>query len=259
MATGKVEQALYALSFMTAPPILHMASRRRFRAQRNLPYRDAEPYKASIYYWWWAFLKRNTQYQQACASSGRGNLADLYRDFGNIYDRDFLSWWTSHQNLFAEKTALIDQAAAPQINAAILYQIDLQKSLSQIQEEIKALHMQAHAIMPIAPPKLTSTAKYPIYTNVSAHTLHKVLTIWDLHCAHPDASAYDLGILAGFKANFLASPQYGETRTQNAAKIQRHNKRAHICIANQTNRYLRTAEQYIDNVGHGEFPKALRR
>ena len=30
-------------------------------------------------------------------------------------------------------------------------------------------------------------------------------------------------------------------------------------IANQTNRYLRAAGQYIDNVGRGEFPKALRR
>jgi hypothetical protein len=34
---------------------------------------------------------------------------------------------------------------------------------------------------------------------------------------------------------------------------------ARISFANQTNRYLRTAEQYIDNVGRGEFPKALRR
>lgn len=32
-----------------------------------------------------------------------------------------------------------------------------------------------------------------------------------------------------------------------------------ISISNQTNRYLRTAVQYIENVGLGEFPKALRR
>ena len=47
--------------------------------------------------------------------------------------------------------------------------------------------------------------------------------------------------------------------TQSAAAIERHNKRAHISIANQSNRYLRTAEQYIYNVGRGEFPKAQRR
>jgi len=37
------------------------------------------------------------------------------------------------------------------------------------------------------------------------------------------------------------------------------NKRARISIANQSNRYLRTASQYIENVGQGEFPKAERR
>jgi hypothetical protein len=54
-------------------------------------------------------------------------------------------------------------------------------------------------------------------------------------------------------------PQYTATRTSKALEIERHNKRARISISNQTNRYLRTAEQYVENVGHGEFPKALRR
>ena len=39
-------------------------------------------------------------------------------------------------------------------------------------------------------------------------------------------------------------------------------KRSHFdegSFANQTNRYLRAAGQYIDNVGREEFPKALRR
>ncbi|MDA9274621.1 hypothetical protein N9Q06_01120 [bacterium] len=224
-----------------------------------MPYREAESYKASIYYWWWAFLKRNPDYQRTCANSGNGMFAGLYKDFGNIFELDFLTWWSCHQGLFAEKTSLIEQAGAHRLNPTLLYQIDLNRPLSHIQEEIKALHMHAHAIMPAAPPKQTSTAKYPIYTNVSAHTLHKVLTIWDLRCAHPDTSAYDLGVLAGFRANILAPPEYGETRTRAAIKTDAHNKQARTGIANQTNRYLRTAEQYIDNVGRGEFPKALRR
>ena len=66
-------------------------------------------------------------------------------------------------------------------------------------------------------------------------------------------------MLAGFKANIRAPPKYGETRTRAAIKTEAHNNRARTGIANQTNRYLRTAEQYIDNVGRGEFPKALRR
>lgn len=259
MVTNKANATRHVLSFKTAPPIIHMASRRRFRGGRNLPYRDAEPYKASIYYWWWAFLMRNADYQRTCATSGQGELAGLYQDFGDIFESDFLTWWQCHQGLFAEKSALIEQLGADPLNSTLLYHIDPKRPLSQIQEEIKALHMHAHAIMPVAPPKQTSSAKYPIYTNVSAHTLHKVLTVWDLRRAHPDTSAYDLGVLAGFKANILAPPKYGETRTRAAIKADAHNKQARTSIANRTNRYLRTAEQYIDNVGRGEFPKALRR
>ena len=259
MITKKANATRQILSFKTAPPVIHMVSRRRFRGGRNLPYRDAEPYKSSIYYWWWAFLKRNSYYQRTCASLGYGKLSGLYQDFGDVFEADFLTWWSYHQGLFAEKTSLIEQVEVRPLDPALLYQIDPQRPLSQIQAEIKALHMHAHAIMPATPPKQTSSAKYPIYTNVSAHTLHKVLTIWDLRCAYPDTSACDLELLAGFKANILAPPKYGETRTRAAIKTDAHNKKIRISIANKANRYLRTAEQYIDNVGRGEFPKALRR
>jgi len=246
-------------TFMTAPPIITLVQNSRFRAPRNLPYRGAPSYKASIYYWWWEFLKRNCKYQSTCKRLGRGKLAKLYRDFGNIFEHDFLTWWRSHQGLFAEQNPLIDHKRPAQEDGAILYKIDPKRPLSQIQEEIKALHLWAHAIMPPDTPRATSSALYPIHTNVSAHTLHKVLTVWDLRCAQPDQSAYDLGLLAGFKANMLPSPKFGETRTRLALDTDAHNKRSRISIANQVNRYLRTASQYIENVGRGEFPKAERR
>ena len=75
----------------------------------------------------------------------------------------------------------------------------------------------------------------------------------------PRSIGLRLGNYGRFKAKHFTTPRYGHTRTRSAATIERHNKRAHISIANQSNRYLRTAEQYIDNVGRGEFPKALRR
>ena len=259
MVIIKANATRHVLSFKTAPPILHMASRRRFRAGQNQPYRDAEPYKSSLYYWWWAFLKRNSLYHKTCIQGGNGLLSKLYRDFGDIYNVGFLTWWDSHQILFAEQCSILDGESPISSDQNLLYRIDPQKSFSQIQEEIRALHLRAHAIMPVQTQERQSTAQYPIYTNVSAHTLHKAMKVWDLHCAKPTTSAYDLGILAGFKPNILPLNKYGDKRTQSAAAIERHNKQARTSIANQTNRYLRTAGQYIDNVGRGEFPKALRR
>jgi hypothetical protein len=245
-----------ALSFVTAPPNNAELAYTRFKGSRNLPYKDAEPYKSSLYYWWWAFLKRNSDYRQTCQKCGRGKLTRLYRDFGNIFEGTFLEWWRGHKTLFAEQRIL---KARGENDYNVIYHIDPYRPLHQIQEEIKALHMRAHAIMPKRGSTSTSTAEYPIYTNVSAHTLHRVLTIWDLKQTKPNDSAYDLGILAGLRPNLMPTSKYGAKRTLKALKIERHNQRARISISNQTNRYLRTAAQYIENVGLGEFPKALRR
>ena len=171
-----------ALSFVTAPPNNAELAHTRFKGSRNLPYKDAEPYKSSLYYWWWAFLKRNTDYRQTCQKCGTGKLTRLYRDFGNIFEGTFLEWWRGHKTLFAEQRSL---KASGENDHNIIYHIDPYRPLHHIQEEIKALHMRAHAIMPRRGSRSTSTAEYPIYTNVSAHTLHRVLTIWDLKQTKP--------------------------------------------------------------------------
>jgi hypothetical protein len=247
------------LSFMTAPPNVEKFAHTRFREPRNLPYQNAPAYKASIYYWWWAFLKRNKAYCYACGQNGRGELARIYADFGNIYDVGFPEWWQGHQAIFAEQPNLIDLRADTTVDDGLFYRIDPRKPFNQIHEEIREIHLRLHAIMPAEDRKPVSSAKYPIYTNVSAHTLHRVLRVWDHKQRQPDLSAYDLGTAAGLKPNLLPPPTHGATRTRTAIDVAAHNKRARGSIANQANRYLRTAAQYIDNVGLGIFPKANRR
>ena len=67
------------LSFKTAPPDYPHSHGEGFEEDAILPYRDAEPYKASIYYWWWAFLMRNADYQATCASSAKASFGALSR------------------------------------------------------------------------------------------------------------------------------------------------------------------------------------
>ena len=63
----------------------------------------------TVYYWWWAYLKRNADYLSCCESGGAGKLASLYADFGDVRGDDFKAWWTFKVNgedrgayLFAE-------------------------------------------------------------------------------------------------------------------------------------------------------------
>ncbi len=51
-------------------------------------------WKKSVYYWWWAYLKRNDQYIECCESGGTGKLAKLYADFGDVRGDNFKAWWT---------------------------------------------------------------------------------------------------------------------------------------------------------------------
>ena len=61
----------------------------------------------SVFYWWWAYLKRNSEYLQSCEAEGKGVLAALYADFGDVRGDEFRSWWGgSFQRgayLFAER------------------------------------------------------------------------------------------------------------------------------------------------------------
>ena len=243
------------LSFMTAPPNIEDLNRTRFREPRNLPYKDAPGFMASLYYWWWAFLQRNTAYKRTCRQRGHGRLGWLYKDFGNVFANDFMSWWRSHQLLFAERNETINKESA----IGVSYWLDPRKPLNQIHEEIKALHLRAHSLLTHNSSTAASSARYPIYKNVSSHTLHKTLTLWDLHLYYPDMSKYDLGVKAGLKPNLMPETKYGERRTKQAMQVKAHNHRARTSIANQTSRYLRTARQYIENVGKGEFPKSVGR
>jgi hypothetical protein len=47
----------------------------------------------SPYYWWWAYLRRNKQYLDCCNKDGKGALAKLYMDFGDVRSDDFRAWW----------------------------------------------------------------------------------------------------------------------------------------------------------------------
>lgn len=62
----------------------------------------------SVYFWWWAYLKRNKKYIACCESGGKGRLEHLYQDFGDVRGDDFKAWWQEDARgvrLFAEPRA----------------------------------------------------------------------------------------------------------------------------------------------------------
>ena len=136
---------------------------------------------ASLYYWWLAFLQRKTAYQRTCLQSGQRRL---YKDFGNVFANDFMFWWRSHQLLFANQNKVMTEEMGIGLN----YWLDLRKPLNQIYAEIKALHLRAHSRLTNNSSTPASSARYPIYKNVSSHMLRKTLKLWSLQLCHSDMS-----------------------------------------------------------------------
>lgn len=92
---------------------------------------------ASLFYWIWAFPQRITAYKSICRQSGHGSLGWLYKDFGNIFATDFISWWKGHQLLFTE----LNESKNEETGIGLNYWLDPSKHPNQIHEETKALHL----------------------------------------------------------------------------------------------------------------------
>lgn len=65
-------------------------------------------------YWWYRCLQDNDEYEYCCRHEGKGEMASMYADFGDVFELSFAQWWMRHgRKLFTEikpfkKTLIID-------------------------------------------------------------------------------------------------------------------------------------------------------
>ena len=88
----------------TNRPIRHFPYQHPTFGTKNRPTSERS-WKRSVYYWWWAYLKRSHEYLACCEAGGKGKLATLYKDFGDVRGDDFKAWWREGDRgatLFAE-------------------------------------------------------------------------------------------------------------------------------------------------------------
>jgi len=231
-----------AARFKYAPPLKGV--RKSKRLPPDPPYRDAPKYKCSVYYYWWEYLKRHEGYKQTCIDGGVGEYQALYRDFGNVHNGDgFMTWWRSHDHLFAEPYARKIQeieGGAVKRQGALELSIPLEVQTGYLVKLFKKI-LSEHSEEAI---KLrnTSLAMYPVATKPVLRSLHMHLKIWDIKNENPNLKHYEIADIVGVKVYNMAHK--GEARKRLSTIISRH---------------LRIAEQYIEYVVLGEFPERYRR
>ena len=232
------------------------------RKTAPLPLKEQE---RSPYYWWWAFLRRSEAYIKCCEKGGKGPLANLYGDFGDVRSDDFRQWWTEDNrgpNLCGEKglSVRFGPLAGPEdwhpswtSEKALVIAIPLNMNKRKIKSLVsnliesriesrrgrKALR-DAH-----------STATYPLARNYSARNLGKALEIYDMWIKSKTGPKeeklylWEIGVAARLNKIFVKN---ATSKDKHDRYVGRNNLNASVL------RYVREAQKHIAGVEKGIFP-----
>ena len=255
--------------FVYAPPLKGVRPSKR--KAPNEPYKKAPAWKCSVYYYWWEYLRRHEGYRQCCLSGGEGEYAKLYADFGNVHAHDdFWQWWSKdrHSELFCEPTArpvrVFDEKSVfnPTFSDdTLVVELPLEVRNAYLVARIRSVLKEHEARAKAA--KRVSRARYPVATKPVLTSLHQHLTVYDAYRANPKLKLYELYDKVHAEVGLYVSEAVdGETVAQlrkldlpynDVLRVVRQRK------ANLVRRHIRIAEQYIRNVGNGQFPLRAKR
>jgi hypothetical protein len=221
--------------------------------------------KRSPYYWWWAYLKRSARYLDCCEQGGSGELAGLYKDFGDVRSDDFHAWWTTGQRgarLFAEQRLAAkfgelltrDEWSTEWSHEDVMVvAVPLRVSNRRLKGEFAKLldsRMKRGRGRP-ALAKVSQTSKYPLARNYTRQNLERALEAYDLwlenQCLPKSErkTLWEIGVDMRF--NREASRQ-ALSKTSAERLLGRNMLGAHV------KRYVTQAQMLIKNVENGIFP-----
>ncbi len=201
-------------------------------------------YEESVYYLWFEYLRRNEKYKEYCETEkGKSTktVEKLYKDFGDIHNIEFKDWWRVRgAELFCEQVDLerveeisnVEQFKQRQSDNVLTLAIPLNKPKVWVESQIKTEVEKRRNKLGATSRMGVSTAKYPIHTVADTKSLKRALDVWDLY-----------------------SEGYGSF-VQCAKKLKIESKSGSDESSRQMGwRLKKTAEQLIENVGKGKFPK----
>ena len=145
-------------------------------------------WKKSVYYWWWEYLRRNQEYIECCKSGGKGNLAELYKDFGDVTDAGFKNWWSANDRgalLFADPIVehtvrkLDAGEPAPENENLITLAIPLNLPKRFLHKRIRDLLAENHSSKRGHQFAKKSRAKYKIQGQPNIPALEQGLMVYD--------------------------------------------------------------------------------
>lgn len=226
------------LYFRHAPPTTALDTASDSRPL-SPPFSGAPRHMCSMYYFWWAFLRESEAYIACCENDGNGPLADIYRDFGDVRDEDFMKWWIGGGRLLfcepLEDAVCIvrDLRDEHDPESRVLLSVPKDGDIDRIVAEVKtALGELRSRRRPTNEPD--SRARYKILSTAKLQSLYRELEIYKLKKAKPTMGNKEI-------AENLGIGQTSRSYNPNS-------------VIAAVSRYYTDACKLIANVEKGKFP-----
>lgn len=209
----------------------------------------------SVYYYWWAFLKRSKSYIACCESGGKGKLSKLYADFGDIRENDFKKWWSDSEkgvHLFAEPkndtvTVLKNGERVADSLGTLTLSLPLNLPKKLLLQRCKALLAEVHPGKQGRLLARLSEARYRVKGQPNIEGLRTTLRVYDFRVAHPELALWEIG---NQLPRFMLSQRVLSSDTPATAKDKKN------ALAAAVGRYLKKADLMIASTERGSFPYA---
>ena len=207
-------------------------------------------------------MRRNEEYRQCCIDGGKGELSDLYADFGVVLHDNFKEWWSEDergQRLFGEQSLshplreLQDLDEWDESLAAkniVLLEVPLSMSKRYLQIAFNKFLKSRHTTKRGRQKKTElnqSTAKYPLHRHVSIHTLKLQLDVYDAVMAKKRGENKKTHLEIARDLKILPKEQ---------TKERDELRDVNLIIYPTISRYFKDACNIIANTAKGQFPKS---
>ena len=216
----------------------------------------------SPYYWWWAFLRLNEDYLKCCELGGKGKLANLYKDFGDVRSDNFKEWWKDKGvELFAEKplpqslTKLTTKAEWDETwgDSVMVVAVPLSMSKRYIYSRFITLVKKNHTAKRgrTAEQWTKSTAKYRINRNHTIDNLRTTFTVYSEYVTNNKLPKHDKLTIwqLGDKLKIVKNATTVKNELIGRTEIERRN-----ILAASVSRYVKQAKKIIAATAEGKFP-----
>ena len=213
-------------------------------------------WRVSVYYWWYEYLRRNTDYKKTCDQQGKGGkCVKLYESFGNVHKGDFKSWWSSGDRgamLFANPpTPSITVIKSGELHDEVVagnnlvLNVPLNLPVNHLVRNFRKLLAKHHTGKRGHTQARMSEAMFTPRGKIDVGFLEIALLVWDERIANPKKPlwqiAQDVGIAGKHKLKSTDTPM--ESRDKRNV------------LAAMTSRYYKKACLMIDATSKGKFLK----